>query len=91
MEKINEFPIIVIGGMLNVEISIDVDHYVGRISGYLVPLASIMEPGDPTPIMNDKDYGPVDVTAETEPELMATIRKRIEEDVGKIIKFGNDN
>jgi hypothetical protein len=91
MEKIDELHINAIGGMLVAEIFTDDGRYIAHISGQLVPLTPIKKPGDPIPIMKDKDYGPVEVTAETKPELMVAIRERIERDVGRIFKFGNDS
>jgi len=87
MGKLKSFSIEAVGGILTAELYADVGRYVAHISGQHIPSAQILKPGQPTPTVEDNPYGPIKLSADTEPELMQEIRATVTRDIGNIIKM----
>ncbi|MGD8999264.1 MAG: hypothetical protein PVF75_02530 [Granulosicoccaceae bacterium] len=90
MEKIKEYSVKAVKGLLEVKIFTSDERFIGQLSGQIIPFAPEQQPGERTPIMEDVTYGPVEIEADSLDELEALIRKRIEKEVGNILKFGDD-
>ncbi len=87
MEKLKSFRIEAVGGILTAEIYANDGQYVGRIFGQRIPLAQISTPDQPTPIAEDEGYGPVELSADTEPELIQDIQEKVAHDIGNVIRM----
>lgn len=87
MEKLRSFSIEAVGGILTAEIYADDGRYVGHIFGQRIPFAKELDPGQAAPIAGDEEYGPVELSANTEPELIQDIQEKVAHDIGNVIRM----
>lgn len=87
MEKLKVLSIEAVGGILTAEIYADDGRYVGHIFGQRIPFAKVLDPGQTAPIAEEEDYGPVELSADTEPELIQAIKEIVTSDIGNVIRM----
>ncbi len=82
-----EWKIDVIGAYLTAVVNNDADGLSAVIAGEIVgaPQAGVSDL--PPPILGNERYGPVTVRAQSLGELRWAVEERIEDDIGRVIKW----
>ncbi len=82
-----EWKIDVIGAYLTAVVNNDVDGLSAVIAGEIVGAPQAGGSDLPPRIMDNERYGPVTVRAQSLGELRWAVEERIEEDIGRVIKW----
>ncbi len=82
-----EWKIEVIGAYLTAVVNNDADGLSAVIGGEIVGAPQAGDSDLPPRIMGDERYGPVTVRAQSLGELRWAVEERIEEDIGRVIKW----
>jgi hypothetical protein len=82
-----EWKIYVIGGYLTADVNNDADGLSAVIGGEIVGAPQAGGSDLPPQTMGNERYGPVTVRAQSLGELKWAVEERIEEDIGRVIKW----
>ncbi len=82
-----EWKIDVIGAYLTAVVNNDADGLSAVIAGEIVGAPPVGDSDLPPRIMGNERYGPVTVRAQSLGELRWAVEERIEEDIGRVIKW----
>jgi len=85
-----EWKIDVIGAYLTAVVNNDADGLSAVIAGEIVGVPHAGDSDLPPRIMGDERYGPVTVRAQTLGELRWAVEEKIEDDIGRVIRWSDD-
>ncbi len=82
-----EWKIDAIGAYLTAVVNNDADGLSAVIAGEMVGAPQVGDSDPPPQTMGNERYGPITVRAQSLGELKWAVEERIEEDVGRVIKW----
>ncbi len=85
-----EWKIEVIGAYLTAVVNNDDDGLSAVIAGEIVGAPQAGDSDPPPRIMRNDRYGPITVRAQSLGELRWAVEERIEDDIGRVIKWSDD-
>ncbi len=85
-----EWKIEVIGGYLTAVVNNDAEGLNAVIAGEIVGAPPVGDSDLPPRIMGNERYGPVTVRAQSLGALKWAVEERIEDDIGRVIRWSDD-